>query len=93
MGLLTAADRARLLAEKKRKEAQLELANTTYEELLKQSVEEYKLDTSEGSQRVVRRKLSAMQNEIDWLEASINLICRKLNRGAIVNMSLRRIQR
>lgn len=93
MAVMSLAQRTRILADIARKTAQLELANSTYETLVAQDFHEYKLDTSEGSQRVVKRKLKELQDQIEWLESAINLQERRLRSGAIVNLDLRRIQR
>jgi len=90
MSCLSAEDRARIEAQIATKEAQLALANATYEKLLKQDIEEYRFDSNEGSQRARRFKMSEVKDQIDSLEAAIDRLRRKLRCGGLTNIVLRR---
>ena len=90
MSYLSAAEIARIRALIATKEAQLSLANATYEKLLAQDTEEYRLNTGEGSQWATKRKIAALSDEITKLESAIDQLNRKLRAGGIVSVVLRR---
>jgi chromosome segregation ATPase len=87
---LSSAQRAIILAQIAEKEAQLELANSTYSSLLEKEVNEYRFDSNEGSQKAIRIKLKEIQEQIEWLEASLDNLYRRLNSTGLLNFNLRR---
>jgi TolA-binding protein len=71
--------------------AQLDLANTSYSELLTKKAQEYRLDTTEGMQRVMRVRLGELKKQISELEGDIeDLQDRIRNIHGLTNMNLRR---
>ena len=82
--------RAALEARLAKKIEQLEAANTAYDELIAINVEDYKLDTNEGSQRARRRKIEDLTNLIETLEKQIEALGNRLCGLGIVNLNLRR---
>jgi len=91
MSCLTAAERARILAQIAIKTAQLEAANATYAEMLLDASEQYKFDSAEGAQSLKNRSLEAMETAIDRLERQLAALRAKLACKGLVNMRLRRI--
>lgn len=87
---LSAAERAQIVARIAKKQSQLDLANETFDKLLAKDIEEYRFDSNEGSQRARRVQLKMFRDVIDSLEASIDRETRRLRRGGIVNLILRR---
>ena len=92
MSCLNPNKRERLQARIDQKETQLAIANTTYQKLLAEDIEEYRFDSNEGAQRARQVKLSEMRNAIEALEAEIDLLYRRLDCGGVTTMSLRRKQ-
>ena len=90
MSYLSSSEIARIEALIATKEAQLVLANATYEALLANDIESYQFDSNEGSQRARRVKISEMKDQIDSLEAEIERLGRRLKQGGLVNITLRR---
>jgi len=90
MSYLSASEIARIEALITTKEAQLALANETYNKLLANDIEEYRFDSNEGSQRAKRLDITKMKAQIDSLEAEIERLNRRLKAGGIVNIVMRR---
>lgn len=90
MSYLSASEIARIQAAIAQKEAQLALANTTYEKLLQKDISEYAFNSNEGSQRAKRIKIDEIKSQIDSLEADIERLRRQLKAGGLVNIVLRR---
>lgn len=90
MPCLSSTRRSELLAILARREASLAIAEQTYDELLAQSIESYRFDSTEGSQQTKRRKLSELKDQIDSIQSEIDSINRKLRGQGITNMNLRR---
>jgi hypothetical protein len=90
MACLTSAERARIIAMIETKEQQLDDANTALTALISKLNESYKFDSNEGSQQAKKRKLEEYKKLIEWLEADINLLYRKLRCGGISNITIRR---
>lgn len=92
MACLTSTERASILASIAEKEDQLTKANETYTALLQRTHDEYRFNSGEGSEWVVARKLKDLQEAIEFLERSINLLYRRLNHKGVVAINLRRKQ-
>ena len=90
MGYLNPTQRAELQARLVTLQAQLVLLDETYEKAIASDIEEYKLDTGEAMQQVRKRRLKSIREEIEYVQASIDLIYRKLTGSGIVNLTLRR---
>lgn len=90
MSYKSAEEIARIQALIDTKVAQLAIANTTYNKLLAQPVEEYRFDSNEGSQRARRMKINDMKTQIDSLEAEIERLERRLKVGGLVSIVTRR---
>lgn len=90
MSCLTSTQRTAIEEEIEQKQAQLELANTTYSSLLVKVNKEYRFNSNEGWQQAVKRDLKELRDEIEWLEKSIDSLFRKLRGQSLVNMTLRR---
>lgn len=73
-----------------RKSTQLDLANSLYDELLSDSTQSYRIDSGEGSQQEVTKKLNEVQDQISTLESEIDRLQAKLSGKGIVNMNMRR---
>jgi vacuolar-type H+-ATPase subunit H len=87
---LTSTQKQTILEQIKKKEAQLEIANASLEELLANPVEDYRLDTAEGTQRAKRRSLREIQEIIQSLEAEILQLWAKLRCAGLTSIRLRR---
>jgi hypothetical protein len=81
---------ARLQARLTRKEAQLELAYDSYDELIADNTSRYRLDTTEGEQEAQNRSIAQAQKGIRILEAEIDSLHRRLCGQGLVAMKLRR---
>lgn len=93
MTVMSSTTRTALLAKKERLEALLEDALDAYEAALSEGqTKSYKFDDGEGMQAAVKRSLLELHETIDFLEARINFIDRRLNRGLIGNLNVRRKQ-
>lgn len=90
MAYLSPAQRTYLEAQITLKQAQLDKANATYEAMLENPLEDWRLDSNEGSQRSKRYKLTEYKDQIDSLQAEIDQLWRKLRGGGLVSMNLRR---
>lgn len=90
MPSLTQAEQTAILTQIETKTEQLEEANNTYRKLLKQEVEDYRFDTTEGSQRARRVSIVDMQKVIESLESQIDSLYRKLRSGGLRMINLRR---
>jgi len=90
MSCLSSYRQAVLLDRLAKKDAQLTKAYSTLDALLDESIEEYRFDSSEASQRAKRRKLSELEKSIYILERQIDSIVRKLNCQDLINLTLRR---
>ena len=84
------AKKARLIARKTTLETQITTLETTQSSLLASEVEEYRYDSGEGSQKVTRRKLKEISDQLDKLYATLESVCRQLANIGIVNIRLRR---
>jgi len=73
-----------------RKEAQLEIAYTTYETLLAEVNASYRFDSGEGSESTKKRDLDSLKKQIDSLESEIDGIRRRLSGLGLVRISLKR---
>ena len=73
-----------------RKKASLEIAYTTYDELLATTAESYRFDSGEGSHTTKNRKLDELKKQINTLEADIASICRKLQGKGLTSIVLNR---
>ena len=73
-----------------RKEASLELAYSTYDELLSESNESYRFDSGEGSQSTKKKKLEEFKKQIDSLEAEADGIRRRLSGLGLTRITLNR---
>lgn len=63
------------------KRAQLTAAQETMEDILAIQIEEYRMDTTEGSERVKRLNIDKMAKVVDILERQIDSLCRRLGCG------------
>jgi len=90
MAALSTAERSAITAQITTKLEQLDNANDTMRRLLKQEVEDYRFDTSEGSQRAKRVKVTELQQVIEALESQIDNLYRKLHSGGLRTLNLRR---
>lgn len=84
------AKRTRILARIAVWESQLTSAYTTLDNLLQNDVEEYRFDSTEGSQRVRNRSISQLERVIEKLERLIEYWYRRLNNQGLVSIALRR---
>jgi hypothetical protein len=82
--------RERLEAKLAKKESLLDIAYTTYEELLSSANESYRFDSGQGSQRTNKRKISELKDQIDSLESEIDGIIRRLCGRGLTKIVLRR---
>ena len=89
MSCLTASTIASIQARITTLQTRLIIADEAYDSALIE-IEEYRLDTGVGSQRVRYRKLEQLQKAIDSIEARINSLQRRLLGKGISNMALRR---
>ena len=80
----------RLLARLRQKEASLELAYEMYDKLVAEDILEYRFESGEGAQRVERRKLLNIMQNIQVLEAEIDHLYGRLCGTGIVKMNMRR---
>jgi len=90
MSCINSARRQFLQESLAKKQAQLEKAYTSFDDLLSDNIEEYRFDSNEGAQRARRRKIIDLKQIIDALEGEIEQILRKLECAGIVNLNLRR---
>lgn len=87
---MDSATRAKLVARKARYETQLDTANDTLDTMIADQYSMTELDTNEGDQKLVSRKITDIENLIDRLEAKIDQIDNRLNNRAIVHVRTRR---
>ena len=90
MARLTSDLEAKILVRIAVKEAQLDLANATYNSILAKDIESYKLDTGAGEQWVKNLDLVKIQQAVETLESEIDLLYRRLNGSQVVNIRMRR---
>jgi len=89
MTCITSSTKTRLEARLAVKIAQLEKADEAYDASLTE-VEEYRLNTGEGTQQMKYRDLKGLEDTISRLEAQIDAIYRRLEGKGIMNLNLRR---
>ena len=87
---LSSTQKSVILARIKRKEELLEKAEATLEEILANPVEDYRLDTAEGTQRARRRDPEKLKKIIDSLESEIVSLWAKLRNAGLTSVRLRR---
>jgi len=90
MAYLSTSERSAYLAQLKTKQTQLDNANETLRKRLNQQLDDYRVDTSEGSQSTKRVKIKELQDVIEALESQIDAIYRKLNSGGVRMLNMRR---
>lgn len=90
MAYLTQAEIDEISAQITSKREQLENANNTLRKLLDNEIEDYRFDTTEGTQRAKRVKITDLQQVIDALESQISSLHRKLTSGGLRTVNLRR---
>ena len=71
-------------------EAQLAIAEETYEDALARFNKKYTLDTSEGRQSTEKRTLDEIMRNVSYLERTLEYYYRKLNSNLLCNVNLRR---
>lgn len=86
----TSIKKARIERQLAQVTALLEALNETYLSLSAQSVQSYEFDSGEGSQRVTRRQLLEIQNQIDRLEAKERSLLNELYNMGNVSIRVRR---
>jgi hypothetical protein len=86
---MSSARRQQLLDRLEKKQAQLELLYTAFDNTIGE-IEQYSTDTMEGKQTTKYRALDDLQNAIDRLEREVDSIVRRLNGRGITNLNLRR---
>lgn len=92
MTCISATRKAFWEAQLAKKYLQLDIANTTYDELLARNAQDYSLNTRmEGDQRVKIQDLDRIKRQIVILEKEIDGLEQKLAGGGIMNLNLRRI--
>ena len=91
MPCLTSTRRAALLVRLAKREASLAIADAAYDELLANTIEAYRFDSTEGEPQTKRRKVADAKKQVDELESEIDSIRRRLNGTGVINMNLRRI--
>jgi flagellar biosynthesis chaperone FliJ len=75
-----------------KKRSQLDKANATLEALLDDQTQSWQLDTTEGEQRVMNKRVDHLKEVIDALEKEIAQLIRKLHGcGNLVNLNMRRV--
>lgn len=79
-----------LAARLERYQALLEKAYDTLDGLLGDELSSFELDTSEGRQRIVQKRVASVSKEINRLEAEIEYLCNRLNGKGLVSIRLRR---
>jgi hypothetical protein len=92
MTVLSAAKRQELLAKKATLEDLLEEAYDSYSASISSQNKSYKFDSGEGMQSAVLRDLKEQRESIEWLEARIDYITRRLEGKLNVNLNVRRKQ-
>lgn len=90
MTCLSASTRAEITARIERLNTQLTAANDTLDNAATGGILEYRFDSGEGAQRVEYRSMNEMLKIIDWLEARIGALTRRLNGAGLSTMTLRR---
>lgn len=86
------ATRTELLTRLETRRSQLEVAETTYTELLGKQNKSYMFSSGEGSQQANKVRLADLKREIDGLIADIEAIEAKLYRGGIVRFYTSRLK-
>ncbi len=81
---------SRLTARLIRHEAILEKLYDTMDELASSPVQRFDLDTSEGEQEVLEKRIDRIQDSIDKEEAIIDSIENKLRRTGLIALNNRR---
>lgn len=65
-------------------------ARTAYNEAISDNIASFELDTNEGDQRLVQRRIDRLSDEMDKLEDKIESTCNRLSGLGIVHVRLRR---
>lgn len=93
MSYLDPATRARIDAQIKVKEAQLDAANAAYTEALTNSeIQTFTLNSGEGSQSSTRRNPAQILQQIRTLQSDLDRLYNRRDGRGVFNMSLRRIR-
>ena len=87
---LTAANQTKIKADIALIDTQLAAANATYTALLGDGIASYRFDSGEGSQQTKKRKLSELQETIEYLDTKRESLIEKLNCSSLVNINLSR---
>jgi len=88
--MTAASRRADLVALRAKRVASLAIAEATYDDLLAKGIEDFSLNTGEGTQSAKRRSLAELKKTIDSLQADINQIDARLNGCGIVGLTVAR---
>jgi len=72
---------ASLKADRDRTKAQLDMLNSTYERAISSDAQHLEFASGEGKQRISKRKLDEIQGQINYLQAKLGQIERKLQPG------------
>jgi len=86
------ATRTELLARLTTSRAQLDIAQTTYTELLSKQNKNYMFTSGEGSQQASKVRLKDLREEIEWLRQDIEDLEQKLYGGGIVRFYTSRLK-
>jgi hypothetical protein len=92
MTVLSASVRQKLLEQKARLEALLDEAYDTFETSITSVNKSYKFDSGEGMQSATLKDSEEIQKQIDWIEARLDFVCRRLEGKLNVNINVRRKQ-
>ena len=90
MTCLPAATRARILANIAKYEAMLDTAVSAMANAVAGGIKEYRFDSGEGSQRTEYQTPEQLTKHIEWLEARIAGLYRRLRGAGLSNLNLRR---
>ncbi len=93
MVCLSSARRTEIIAEIVKLDALIVVIESTYTSALTNGeVEEYRFDSGDGSQKVIRRSLNELKEQWDDLKSERNRLNSMLNGGNNVSMAFRRKQ-
>lgn len=90
MSCLHPSQVARIKAQIKIKEEQLEKANALYSKLLENPNSSYRFESGEGAQQAASRKLEDVQKTIDSLESQLTRLYNQLSGRGLTRTTLRR---